>query len=53
MKSSQNTANEAGQALVEYVLILALVALVAVGVLTQLGSAIGKVFSQVITVLGG
>jgi len=39
-----------GQALIEYALILVLVSLVVVGVLTQLGPAIGNVFSTVLRV---
>jgi pilus assembly protein Flp/PilA len=40
--------NEQGQGLVEYALILVLVALVVVVILAVMGPAIGKVFSQVI-----
>ena len=39
---------EAGQGLVEYALILLLVALVVIAVLTLLGPQIGNVFSRVV-----
>jgi len=38
---------EEGQGLVEYALILVLVAVVVIAVLTQLGPAIGNVFSDI------
>jgi pilus assembly protein Flp/PilA len=39
--------NESGQGLVEYALILVLVAIVAIAILAILGPQIGNVFSQV------
>ena len=44
---------EKGQGLVEYALILVLVAVVVIAVLTLLGPIIGNVFSDIITGLGG
>jgi pilus assembly protein Flp/PilA len=38
---------EQGQGLVEYALILVLIAIVVIGVLTLLGSKVSRVFSQV------
>lgn len=38
---------EKGQGLVEYALILVLVAIVVIAILTLLGPAIGQVFSQI------
>lgn len=38
---------EEGQGLVEYALILVLIAVVVIAVLTLLGPAIGRVFSQI------
>lgn len=43
--------NTAGQGLVEYALILVLVALVVLVILALLGSTIGNVFSNIITLL--
>ena len=43
--------NEDGQGLVEYALILVLVAIVVIVVLSILGPQIGNVFSQIITAL--
>jgi pilus assembly protein Flp/PilA len=40
--------NDEGQGLVEYALILVLVAVVVIAILTLLGPAIGNVFSSVI-----
>jgi pilus assembly protein Flp/PilA len=42
-----------GQGLVEYALILVLVAIVVVAVLTLLGPQLGNIFSQVVAALGG
>ena len=42
-----------GQSMVEYAMILALVAVVVVAVLALLGPAIGKTYSNVVTNLGG
>jgi pilus assembly protein Flp/PilA len=44
---------EKGQGLVEYALILVLVAVVVIAVLTLLGPIIGNVFSDIINGLGG
>jgi pilus assembly protein Flp/PilA len=44
-------ANEDGQGLVEYALILVLVAIVAIAILALLGPQIGNVFSQITWVL--
>jgi pilus assembly protein Flp/PilA len=44
---------EDGQGLVEYALILVLVAIVVIGVLTTMGSTISKAFSDIVTSLGG
>jgi pilus assembly protein Flp/PilA len=44
---------EKGQGLVEYALILVLVAVVVIAVLTLLGPIIGNVFSDIIDGLGG
>ncbi len=55
MKSS-NKKHEKGQGLVEYALILVLVAIVVIGTLTILGPSIGNVFSSInnsITNAGG
>ncbi len=43
---------EEGQGLVEYALILVLVAIVVIAVLLTLGPQVGKVFSQVVCTLG-
>ena len=42
-----------GQGLVEYALILVLVAIVVIAVLALLGPQIGNIFSQITTGLGG
>jgi pilus assembly protein Flp/PilA len=44
---------EDGQGLVEYALILVLVAIVVIGVLTTMGSTISRAFSDIVTSLGG
>lgn len=44
---------EEGQGLVEYALILVLVAVVVIAILTVLGPQVGDVFSQIVTGLGG
>jgi len=44
---------EDGQGLVEYALILVLVAIVVVGVLTTMGSTISRAFTDIVTSLGG
>ncbi len=44
---------ESGQGLVEYALVLVLVAIVVIAILTLLGPQIGNVFSDVINGLGG
>jgi pilus assembly protein Flp/PilA len=38
---------EEGQALVEYALLLALIAVVSIGILTTLGTSVSSIFSQV------
>lgn len=45
--------NESGQGLVEYALILVLVAIVVIAILAILGPQIGNIFSQITTGLGG
>ncbi len=45
--------NEEGQGLVEYALILVLVAVVVIVALTVLGPTIGDIFSDINTELGG
>ena len=42
---------ESGQGLVEYALILVLVAIVAIAILAVLGPQIGNIFSQITSVL--
>ena len=44
---------EDGQGLVEYALILVLVAIVVVAILALLGPQIGNVFSRIVAALGG
>jgi len=44
--------NEKGQGMVEYALIIGLVAVVVIGVLVLLGPAIGAKFQSIITALG-
>jgi len=44
---------EDGQGLVEYALILALVAIIVIAILTLLGPQIGNVFSTIVTELTG
>ena len=44
---------ENGQGLVEYALVLVLVAIVVIAILTLLGPQIGNVFSQINSGLGG
>ena len=46
-------AHEDGQGLVEYALILVLVAIVVIEILAILGPQIGNVFSQITNTLGG
>ena len=43
--------HEEGQGLVEYALILVLIAIVVIAVLVLLGPVIGNVFSQILTAL--
>ena len=47
----QFSPKEKGQGLVEYALILVLVALVVIGILSLLGPAIGKIFSNIVQAL--
>lgn len=44
---------EEGQGLVEYALILVLVAIVVIAILTLLGEQVSEVFSQIVEGLGG
>ena len=44
---------EEGQAMVEYALILALVSVVAIGVLTAIGTDVNSIFNKVETTLAG
>ena len=44
---------EAGQGLVEYALILVLVAIVVIGVLTTMGKSINAAFNDIVGSLGG
>jgi len=44
---------EKGQGLVEYALILVLVAIVVIAILLLLGPAIGNIFSQIVEALRG
>jgi pilus assembly protein Flp/PilA len=44
---------ENGQGLVEYALVLVLVAVVVIAILTLLGPQIGNVFSRIVNGLGG
>lgn len=46
-------AREDGQGLVEYALILVLVAIVVIGVLTTMGTKISDAFQDIVTKLGG
>jgi pilus assembly protein Flp/PilA len=46
-------AREEGQGLVEYALILVLIAIVVIAILTVLGNRVSTVFSQVNSGLGG
>ena len=46
-------AKEEGQGLVEYALILVLIAIVVIGILTLLGNRVSGVFSQINSGLGG
>ncbi len=46
-------AREEGQGLVEYALILVLIAIVVIGILTVLGSRVSGVFSNINSGLGG
>ncbi len=46
-------AKEEGQGLVEYALILVLIAIVVIGILTLLGNRVSTVFSQINSGLGG
>lgn len=44
---------EAGQAMVEYALLIALIALVVIGILVLLGPAVGSVFSGITSSVAG
>lgn len=52
MNSSERK-NQAGQGLVEYALILVLVAIVVIAILAILGPEIGNIFSRITGGLGG
>jgi pilus assembly protein Flp/PilA len=45
--------SEKGQGMVEYALILVLVAVVVIGVLSLLGPVVGNIFSTIVTTMGG
>ncbi len=45
--------HEEGQGLIEYALILVLVAIVVIGVLTTMGTRISTAFSDIVAKLGG
>ncbi|MBI1801614.1 MAG: Flp family type IVb pilin [Chloroflexi bacterium] len=47
-----STRREEGQALVEYALILVLVSVVVIAILSQIGPAVGNVFSTIKNSLG-
>jgi Flp pilus assembly pilin Flp len=47
----QNTKSRRGQTLVEYALILAIISLVAVGVMINLGQQVGGVYSRITSVV--
>ena len=49
LKKARQKAPEEGQGLVEYALILVLVAVVVIAILTLLGPAIGNVFSTIVS----
>ena len=51
--NSKKQSNSSGQGLVEYALVLVLVAVVVIGILTILGPQIGNVFSRVTAGLDG
>ena len=55
MKNFMNwfVSEESGQGLVEYGLIIALIAVVVIGALTALGTKINDKFSEINTALGG
>jgi len=46
-------AKEKGQGLVEYALILVLIAIVVIIALTALGGSVGNIFNEITTNLGG
>lgn len=46
-------AQEKGQGLVEYALILVLIAIVVIVALTLLGGSVGNIFNDITTALGG
>ena len=51
MNTYVNSRNEGGQGLVEYALILVMVAIVVIVVLALLGPAIGNIFSNILPLL--
>ena len=53
MKSTSNKRHEKGQGLVEYALILVLVAIVVIGALTVFGPTISNTYSEISAALGG
>ena len=47
MRARLGVAREEGQALVEYALLLSLIAIVSIGILTTLGGNVSKIFSKI------
>ena len=53
MSTTRNKSMQSGQGLVEYALILTLVAVVVIGILTMLGPQVGNVFCNVTNTVNG
>ena len=53
MSRARRRARQRGQGLIEYALILVLVAIVVIGVLTTMGTRISAAFQDIVTKLGG
>ena len=53
LRTVRSRPRQAGQGLVEYALILVLVAIVVIGVLTLLGTQINTAFQDIVTTLQG